>query len=44
MKNHQPVLLNEVLRVLEPASGQSYLDGTAGFGGHAAAGWETTPK
>ena len=37
MKNHQPVLLNEVLRVLEPASGQSYLDGTAGFGGHAAA-------
>ena len=36
-KNHQPVLLDEVLRVLDPRPGQSYLDGTAGFGGHAAA-------
>lgn len=38
MKNqHQPVLIDEVVRVLEPRMGESYLDGTAGFGGHAKA-------
>lgn len=34
---HQPVLLNEVLAYLEPKVGESYLDVTAGYGGHAAA-------
>lgn len=32
---HIPVLLGEVLKVLSPAAGQSYLDLTAGYGGHA---------
>jgi 16S rRNA (cytosine1402-N4)-methyltransferase len=34
---HQPVLLDEVIQVLSPKKGESYLDATAGFGGHAAA-------
>ena len=34
---HQPVLLDAVLRVLSPRALESYLDGTAGYGGHAAA-------
>lgn len=34
---HIPVLLEEVLQYLNPKPGQSYLDLTAGFGGHAAA-------
>ncbi len=33
---HQPVLVNEVLRLLEPSAGQVVLDGTVGLGGHAA--------
>jgi 16S rRNA (cytosine1402-N4)-methyltransferase len=32
---HQPVLLNEVLSVLNPGKADSYLDLTAGYGGHA---------
>jgi 16S rRNA (cytosine1402-N4)-methyltransferase len=33
---HIPVLLDEVLRYLNPQAGESYLDLTAGYGGHAA--------
>lgn len=34
---HRPVLLDEVMRLLSPGSGEVYLDCTAGRGGHAAA-------
>lgn len=33
--DHTPVLLEEVLHYLDPKSGESYLDLTAGYGGHA---------
>lgn len=33
---HQPVLLSEVLAVLQPHAGESYLDLTAGYAGHAS--------
>ena len=32
---HQPVLLEEVIQYLKPEPGQTYLDLTAGYGGHA---------
>lgn len=32
---HEPVLLGEVLKYLDPQAGESYLDLTAGYGGHA---------
>jgi 16S rRNA (cytosine1402-N4)-methyltransferase len=35
--SHFPVLLEEVLQYLDPKEGESYLDLTAGYGGHAAA-------
>jgi 16S rRNA (cytosine1402-N4)-methyltransferase len=35
-KQHLPVLLDEVLQYLDPKNGESYLDLTAGYGGHAA--------
>lgn len=35
--NHQPVMLDQVLSLLNPQPGETYFDGTAGLGGHAAA-------
>ncbi|MBO7718441.1 16S rRNA (cytosine(1402)-N(4))-methyltransferase RsmH [Candidatus Saccharibacteria bacterium] len=35
-KLHNPVLLSEVLATLKPHPGESYLDLTAGYGGHAS--------
>ncbi len=34
---HRPVLQREVLSLLDPKAGESYLDLTAGYGGHAEA-------
>lgn len=39
---HQPVLLDEVLHWLAPQTGETFLDATAGYGGHAAAVLERT--
>ena len=39
---HLPVLLESVLTYLDPQAGESYLDLTGGYGGHAAAVLERT--
>lgn len=41
-KLHEPVMLDEVLAWLEPKPGESYLDMTAGYGGHAGKVLEMT--
>jgi 16S rRNA (cytosine1402-N4)-methyltransferase len=41
-QTHIPVLLNETLALLSPEREQSYLDLTAGYGGHAKAVLEST--
>ncbi len=41
---HIPVLLDEVLHYLDPKEGDTYLDLTAGYGGHAAKVLERTLK
>lgn len=41
-KQHVPVLLEAVLHYLDPQAGESYLDLTAGYGGHATAILERT--
>src|SRR5262245_45126464 len=37
VSHHLPVMSDEVLRYLQPRSGGTFLDGTIGGGGHAAA-------
>ncbi len=41
---HKPVLLEEVLKGLNPGKGNVFIDGTVGLGGHAAALLERHPE
>src|SRR5512135_3470059 len=34
---HHPVLLDEVIELLDPKAGEQFIDGTVGQGGHALA-------
>lgn len=40
--HHIPVVRDDVVRLLNPQPGETYFDGTAGYGGHAAAILERT--
>src|SRR5262249_3548779 len=42
MTGHVPVLLNEVIRFLDPSPGRRYIDATLGGGGHTAVLLERT--
>jgi len=42
VQEHIPVLLDDVVRLLDPQPGQTYLDLTAGYGGHASVVLEKT--
>ncbi|MDP4038434.1 MAG: 16S rRNA (cytosine(1402)-N(4))-methyltransferase RsmH [bacterium] len=35
MQKHKPVLLDQVIEVLHPGSGEKFIDMTAGYGGHS---------
>ncbi len=37
--SHRPICLDEILEILHPAPGETGLDATLGYGGHAAALW-----
>jgi 16S rRNA (cytosine1402-N4)-methyltransferase len=41
--SHQPVMADEVLKLLEPERGLWFLDGTVGGGGHAERILESNP-
>ncbi|MHB1865080.1 MAG: 16S rRNA (cytosine(1402)-N(4))-methyltransferase RsmH [Candidatus Saccharimonadales bacterium] len=43
-KQHEPVLLKEVMQLLNPKKGESYLDLTAGYGGHSRAVLDRTKR
>lgn len=40
--HHVPVLLDKVMELLDPRAGESYLDLTAGYGGHASSVFDKT--
>ncbi len=37
---HRPILVSEILAVLNPQPGETVLDGTLGYGGHAQELWK----
>jgi 16S rRNA (cytosine1402-N4)-methyltransferase len=43
LPRHVPVLISEVLEQLQPAAGETYIDGTFGAGGYSRAILETAP-